>query len=47
MQRQIKYEGIGMGLSIVKKIVENHFGFVTAIGVPSKGATFEIIIPSP
>ncbi len=41
-----EYEGTGIGLSIVKKIVENHNGIVTATGVLNKGATFDIYIPS-
>ncbi|HEX8270566.1 MAG TPA: response regulator [Flavobacterium sp.] len=41
-----KYEGTGIGLSIVKKIVENHNGFVTASGELMKGAKFNIYIPN-
>lgn len=39
------YEGTGIGLAIVKKIIENHNGIVTASGEPMKGATFNIYIP--
>ena len=39
------YEGTGIGLSIVKKIVENHSGSITATGIPDEGATFDIYIP--
>lgn len=35
----------GIGLTIVKKIVENHNGFIKAEGVPNQGAKFEIFIP--
>jgi light-regulated signal transduction histidine kinase (bacteriophytochrome) len=42
-----KYDGTGIGLAIVKKIVENHNGFVTATGKLNKGATFDIYIPMP
>jgi len=40
-----EYAGSGIGLSICKKIVENHHGFIFANGVPDKGATFTIILP--
>lgn len=40
-----EYPGTGIGLAIVKKIVTNHQGFVTAKGVENEGATFEIYIP--
>ncbi|SDB29966.1 PAS domain S-box-containing protein [Flavobacteriaceae bacterium MAR_2010_188] len=40
------YNGTGIGLSIVKKIVENHNGIITAKGAPNQGATFEIFIPT-
>ena len=39
------YEGTGIGLAIVKKIIENHNGFINAVGEPMKGATFNIYIP--
>ncbi len=40
-----EYNGTGIGLSIVKKIVQNHNGIITAKGEPNKGATFDIYIP--
>jgi signal transduction histidine kinase len=39
------YEGTGIGLAIVKKIVENHNGYINAVGEPMEGATFNIYIP--
>ena len=40
-----KYEGSGIGLSIVKKIVDNHNGYITASGELNAGARFDIYIP--
>jgi signal transduction histidine kinase len=41
----MEYTGTGIGLAIVKKIVDNHNGFITASGEQNKGATFDIYIP--
>lgn len=40
-----EYKGTGIGLSIVKKIAENHGGFVEADGQLGQGARFDIYIP--
>lgn len=40
-----EYPGTGIGLSIVKKIIENHKGVIAASGEPGKGAVFNIYIP--
>ncbi|WP_345256280.1 PAS domain-containing sensor histidine kinase [Flaviaesturariibacter amylovorans] len=40
-----EYEGNGIGLAIVRKIVEHHGGTIQAQGVPDQGATFTIILP--
>ncbi len=41
-----EYNGTGIGLSIVKKIVENHEGLITAQSELGKGARFDIFIPA-
>lgn len=40
-----EYSGTGIGLSICKKIVENHKGFIIAKSERDKGSTFEIYLP--
>lgn len=40
------YEGTGIGLTIVQKIVDNHNGIITASSEPMKGARFDIYIPN-
>jgi signal transduction histidine kinase len=40
------YSGTGIGLAIVKKIVENHNGIISATSALEKGATFDIYFPA-
>ena len=41
-----EYKGTGIGLAIVKKIVENHSGLIKATGILGEGAIFDIYIPA-
>ncbi|HZG01010.1 MAG TPA: response regulator [Chitinophagales bacterium] len=40
-----RYEGSGLGLSICKKIVEKHRGYISASGRVDEGATFMVSLP--
>lgn len=40
-----EYEGTGIGLSIVKKIIEKHNGLLTAKSKEGEGTTFIIVLP--
>jgi signal transduction histidine kinase/CHASE3 domain sensor protein len=40
------YPGTGIGLSICKKIIENHSGLIYAEGKPGIGATFTFFLPA-
>lgn len=42
---KVEYSGTGIGLAIVKKIVDNHKGIITASGTENEGAVFTIYIP--
>src|SRR6056297_595264 len=39
------YQGTGMGLAIVRRIIERHGGKITARGMPGQGAVFVLTLP--
>jgi len=45
LHHKAEYAGTGIGLSICKKIAENHNGFIIAEGKPGIGATFIVYLP--
>ncbi|MDP5200625.1 PAS domain-containing protein [Flavobacterium sp. DG2-3] len=45
LNTESEYRGTGIGLAIVKKIVENHKGFITVSSEKGKGSVFNIYIP--
>ncbi|GAB2606441.1 PAS domain-containing sensor histidine kinase [Spirosoma areae] len=40
-----QYVGTGIGLAVVKKVVENHQGFITVHSQTGAGATFRVYLP--
>ncbi|MDB5207750.1 MAG: domain S-box protein [Flavisolibacter sp.] len=41
-----EYAGTGVGLAIVKKVVEKHKGYISAHSEPGKGAIFSVLLPA-
>jgi PAS domain S-box-containing protein len=40
-----EFSGTGIGLAIVKKVIDNHNGIVEAQSTPGKGSTFNLYLP--
>lgn len=40
-----QYAGTGIGLTIVKKIIENHRGYIDVQSEPGRGTTFRVALP--
>ena len=45
LHNQEDFDGHGIGLASVKRIVERHGGSVSAEGKPGEGATFRFTLP--
>ena len=46
LHNNLEFDGTGIGLAIVKKIVENHQGIIEAKGTVNEGAEFIITFPT-
>ena len=46
LHRGDEYQGTGIGLTIVQRIVERHGGHIEAEGVPGRGARFTMTLPA-
>ena len=46
LHQKSEYSGTGIGLSIARKVIENHGGYIWAEGKPGAGATFSMLFPA-
>lgn len=46
LHRDARFQGAGIGLALVRRIVEHHGGRIWAESLPDQGATFHVFLPS-
>jgi light-regulated signal transduction histidine kinase (bacteriophytochrome) len=46
LHSQEEYAGSGIGLSLCKKIIEDHDGWISVTSRPNEGSTFNVFIPA-
>lgn len=46
LHTEAQFPGTGMGLAIVRRVIERHGGSVRAEGTPGRGATFWFVLPN-
>ena len=46
LHQKDEYTGSGVGLSIIKRIVENHYGLISVEAKENEGAAFHVILPA-